>query len=52
MEHKIVENKYYLYNDDGVLVFSLEITDKPGDQVIIKMDKAVYAGPISFLEIN
>ena len=52
MKHKIIENKYYVYNDDGVVVFSLELTDKPGDQVIIKTESVVYAGPISLVEIQ
>jgi len=52
MEHKIIENTYYVYNEDGIVVFSLELTDKPGDQVIIKTETAVFSGPISLLEIE
>ena len=52
MEHKIVDNFYYVYNSDGVVVFSLEITDLEGDQVIIKTENTVYSGPISLLDIQ
>ena len=52
IEHKIIDNFYYVYNEDGVVVFSLELTNLPGDQVIIKTDTTVYSGPISLLDIG
>lgn len=52
LEHKIVNNFYYVYNADGVVVFSLEILDKDNDQVVVQNNNTVYSGPISLLDIS
>ena len=52
MKHKITDNIYYIYNDEGYVLFSLKLTDEPGDQIVIYTDKEVYAGPISLLSFK
>ena len=49
MEHKIVDNYYYLYDDDGVVLLCIELTTEPGNQVIISTSDEVYSGPIELL---
>ena len=49
MEHKIVGNDYYIYDNDGVVIFTLSLTDLPNNQVVIKTNKEVYGGPIDFV---
>ena len=49
MNHFIENNNYYITDEDGQVIFSIKLTDKPGDQIIIETAKEVYAGPISFI---
>ena len=53
MKHAITGNVYYIYNEEGHVLFSIKLTDEPGNQIVIYTDKEVYAGPIdliSFME--
>ena len=52
MKHAISENVYYIYNDDGHVLFSVKLTDEPGDQIVIYTDKEVYAGPIDLIKFS
>lgn len=52
MKHAISENVYYIYNDDGHILFSIKITDLPGNQIVIYTDKEVYAGPIELISFK
>lgn len=52
MKHAISENVYYIYNDDGHVLFSVKITDLPGNQIVIYTDKEVYAGPIELISFK
>lgn len=52
MKHAISENIYYIYNDDGHVLFSVKITDLPGNQIVIYTDKEVYAGPIELISFK
>ena len=52
MKHKITDNIYYIYNDEGYVLFSLKLTDEPGNQVVIYTNKEVYAGPINLISFK
>ena len=52
MKHEIIDNKYVIYNSDGKIIFSVELTEEPNNQVIIKVNNEVYAGPIDFINFN
>lgn len=52
MKHAISENVYYIYNEDGHVLFSVKLTDKPGNQIVIYTDKEVYAGPIDLINFK
>ena len=52
MEHKIVDNFYYIYDDNGVVLFSIELTNEPNNQIIISTENEVYSGPIDFLSFS
>ena len=49
MNHKIIDNMYFIYDEEGNVIFSIELTAEPNNQIIIKTDKEVYAGPIDFI---
>ena len=50
LKHYIEGNNYKIVNELNNMVLSIElIQDLPGDQIILKTDKEVYAGPIKFL---
>lgn len=47
LKHYIEGNNYKIVNELNNIVLSIElIQDLPGDQIILKTDKEVYAGPI------
>ena len=47
LKHYIEGNNYKIVNELNNMVLSIElIQDLPGDQIILKTDKEVYAGPI------
>lgn len=47
LKHYIEGNNYKIINELNNIVLSIElIQDLPGDQIILKTDKEVYAGPI------
>jgi len=52
MKHNISGNVYYIYNDAGYVLFSIKLTDEPGDQIVIYTNKEVYAGPISLISFK
>ena len=54
LKHYIEGNNYKIVNELNNIVLSIElIQDLPGDQIILKTDKEVYAGPIElFFSIN
>ena len=52
MEHKIVGNDYYICDADGIVIFSISLTDLPNNQIIIKTPKEVYAGPIDLVSFD
>ena len=49
MKHLIKDNIYYLYSDDDVELMTIELTDEPENQIIIKTAHEVYAGPVKFI---
>jgi len=52
MEHKIADNLYYIYDDNGLVLLSIKLTDKPNNQIIISTESEVYSGPISLLDLS
>ena len=52
MEHKIVDNLYYIYDDNGLILLSIRLTNEPNNQVIISTESEVYSGPISLLDLS
>lgn len=52
MKHNISGNVYYIYNDDGYVLFSIKLTDEPGNQIVIYTNKEVYAGPIDLISFK
>lgn len=47
LKHYIEGNNYKIVNELNNIVLSIKlIQDLPGDQIILKTDKEVYAGPI------
>ena len=49
MEHKIVDDFYYIYDENGIVLLSIKLTKEPGNQVIISTSDEVYSGPIELL---
>lgn len=49
MRHEIIGNIYKIYSETGEELFSVEITDKPNNQVIIKTENEVFSGPLHLL---
>ena len=52
MDHKIVDNFYYIYDENGIVLLSIELTNEPNNQVIISTESEVYSGPINFLTFS
>ena len=52
MDHKIVDNFYYIYDDNGIVLLSIELTNEPNNQVIISTENEVYSGSISLLDLS
>ena len=52
MEHKIVDNFYYIFDENGIVLLSIQLTTDPNNQVIISTDNEVYSGPIEFLTLS
>lgn len=56
MRHEIIGNTYYIYDDTTKkIVFSVELTDTgefPNNQVVIRTEKEIYAGPIDFIKFS
>ena len=52
MRHELFADKYVIYDDKGTEIFSVELTDEPNNQIVIKTPKEVYAGPIDFISFN
>ena len=52
MEHKITDNFYYIYDENGIVLLSIQLTTAPNNQIIISTDNEVYSGPIEFLTLS
>lgn len=52
MRHELFADKYVIYDDKGNEIFSVELTDEPNNQIVIKTQKEVYAGPIDFISFS
>lgn len=52
MTHKIIDNTYFIYGNNGNVIFSVELTEEPNNQIVIKTNKEVYAGPIDFISFS
>jgi hypothetical protein len=55
MRHEIIENTYYIYDDKNKIIFSVELTDLaefPNNQIVIRTEKEVFAGPIDFIKFS
>ena len=52
MSHEIIDNMYFIYDKEGNVIFSVELTAEPNNQIVIKTPKEVYAGPIDFISFN
>lgn len=50
MRHFLKDDVYSIVDDENRVIFSVTLVpDMPNNQVIIKTDKEVYAGPIDFI---
>jgi len=52
MYHIIKDDIYYLYSEDNIELMKIELTDIPGDQVVITTSDEIYAGPIKFITFS
>ena len=52
MNHEIIDNIYFIYDAEGNVIFQVELTAEPNNQIIIRTSKEVYAGPIDFISFN
>jgi hypothetical protein len=52
MRHELFVDRYVIYDDEGKEIFSVELTDFPNNQIIIKTQKEVFAGPIDFIRFD
>lgn len=52
MRHELFADRYVIYDDKGNEIFSVELTDLPNNQIVIKTLKEVYAGPIDFISFS
>ena len=52
MKHEIRDNLYFIYDAEGNIIFSIELTAEPNNQIVIRTNKEVYAGPIDFISFN
>jgi hypothetical protein len=52
LSHVIEDNIYHLYSHDGTELISIELTDLPNNQIVLKTTKEVYAGPIDFISFS
>ena len=52
LDHIIEDGIYHLYSSNGTELMSIELTDLPNNQIVIKTPKEVYAGPIDFISFS
>jgi hypothetical protein len=52
MRHELFVDRYVIYDDEGKEIFSVELTEEPNNQIIIKTPKEVFAGPIDFISFS
>lgn len=52
MTHEIKDNVYVIYDAKNNIIFQVELTNEPNNQIIIKTSKEVYAGPIDFISFS
>jgi hypothetical protein len=52
MSHEIIDNIYFIYDAEGNVIFQVELTAEPNNQIVIKTPKEVYAGPIDFISFS
>lgn len=52
MSHEIIDNIYFIYDAEGNVIFQVELTAEPNNQIVIRTSKEVYAGPIDFISFN
>jgi hypothetical protein len=52
MSHEIIDNIYFIYDVEGNVIFQVELTAEPNNQIVIRTNKEVYAGPIDFISFN
>ena len=52
MSHEIIDNMYFIYDKNGNVIFSVELTAEPNNQIVIRTTKEVYAGPIDFISFS
>ena len=52
MSHEIIDNIYFIYDTEGNIIFQVELTAEPNNQIVIRTNKEVYAGPIDFISFS
>jgi hypothetical protein len=52
MKQEIRDNSYYLLDEDGTVLLKLTPSDLPGNQVVIEIEKEVFAGPVKFVSFS
>ena len=53
MKHFILNDNYIIVDDSNKTLLSIDLVNElPNNQIILKLPKEVYAGPIEFLAIK
>ena len=52
MYHVIKDDIYYLYNNNGIELMRIELTELPGDQLVITVKDEVYSGPVNLISFS
>ena len=52
MSHEIIDNIYFIYDAEGNVIFQIALSEQPNNQIVIRTNKEVYAGPIDFISFN
>ena len=52
MKHYIKDDTYYILDNNDEIILTIELTEMPGNQIVLTTAKEVYAGPINLLTFD
>ena len=53
MKHFILNETYTIVDDNNKILLSIDLVNElPNNQIILKLPKEVYAGPLNFLHFK